>query len=134
MSAQGPLFWMLMGVIAVAIGGALWSFADRRGWVMTWWKWLLVVVWYGVFAVSFYAAGTLVGEFEPRAGLRVLLLGLFFCIVLGHTWIPVTDTPKTSWNVDKTGHVLQATSDGEVRFFHECVRCRERRPVTPERS
>lgn len=83
MSAQGPLFWMLMGMIAVAIGGALWSFADRRGWVMSWWKWLLVVVWYGVFAVSFYAAGTLVGESEPRAGLRVLLLGLFFCLVLG---------------------------------------------------
>lgn len=83
MSFDGPLFWMLMGVVAVAIGGALWSFADRRGWAMTWWKWLMAVLWYVVFSLSFYAAGTLVGELEPRAGLRVLLLGLFFTLVLG---------------------------------------------------
>jgi len=70
-------------VLSVGIGEALWSFADRRGWVMTWWKWLLVVLWYAVFCLSFYAAGTLVGELEPRAGLRALLLGLFLSLVLG---------------------------------------------------
>jgi hypothetical protein len=83
MSVDSPLFWMLMGMVAVAIGGALWSFADRHRWVLTWWKWLLAALWYAVFGTSFYAAGTLVGEHEPRAGLRVLLLGLFFSLVLG---------------------------------------------------
>ena len=83
MSFDGPLFWMLMGMIAVLIGGALWSFADRHGWAMTWWKWVLAVLWYAVFCLSFYASGTLVGEFESRAALRVLLLGLFFSLVLG---------------------------------------------------
>jgi peptidoglycan/LPS O-acetylase OafA/YrhL len=83
MSADGPLFWMLMGMIAVLTGGALWSFAQRRGWVMTWWKWVLAVLWYALFSTTFYAAGTLVGEFEPRAGLRVLLVGLFLSLVLG---------------------------------------------------
>ncbi len=83
MSFDGPLFWMLMGVLSVVVGAALWSFADRHGWVMTWWKWLLAGLWYALFGLSFYASGTLVGEFEPRAGLRVLLLGLFFSVVLG---------------------------------------------------
>ena len=83
MSFDGPLFWMLMGALSVAIGAALWSFADRRGWVMTWWKWVLAVLWYALVCLSFYASGTLVGEFEAAAGLRVLLLGLFFSLVLG---------------------------------------------------
>ena len=83
MGFDGPLFWMLMGMIAVVIGGALWSFADRRGWVLTWWKWLLAALWYAVFGLSFYASGTLVGENEPGAGRRVLLLGLFLSLVLG---------------------------------------------------
>ena len=83
MSFDGPVFWMLMGMIAVLIGGALWSFSDRRGWVLTWWKWLLVVLWYAGFCLSFYASGTLVGENEAKAGLRVLLLGLFVSLVLG---------------------------------------------------
>ena len=54
-----------------------------------------------------------------------------FCLLLGHTWRPVSDNPKTNWNVDKAGHLLLATPADEVRFYHECVRCRERRPVTP---
>ena len=83
MSLGGPLFWMLMGMIAVLSGGALSSFADRRGWVLPWWKWLLAVLWYAVFCLSCFASGTLVGENEPRAGLRVLVLGLFFSLVLG---------------------------------------------------
>ncbi len=80
---MSPLFWMLMGMIAVLSGGALWSFADRRGWVLPWWKWLLAALWYAVFGLSFYASGTLLGEYEPKAGLRVLALGLFVSLVLG---------------------------------------------------
>jgi hypothetical protein len=83
MTFDGPLFWMLMGILAVAIGGGLWSFADQHGWTMTWWKWILAVLWFALFGLSFYAAGTLVGEYEDRAGWRVLLLGLFFTAVFG---------------------------------------------------
>ena len=83
MSTGGPLFWMLMGTIAVLMGGALWSFADRHRWVMPWWKWLLAGTWYAVFALTFYASGTLVGEIEAAAGVRVLVLGLFLSLVLG---------------------------------------------------
>ena len=56
---------------------------ERRGWKMTWWKWALAVLWYALFSTTFFAAGTLVGELEPRAGLRVLLVGLFLSLVLG---------------------------------------------------
>jgi hypothetical protein len=83
MTFDGPLLWMLMGILSIAVGGALWSFAERHGWSMTWWKWLLAVFWYALFCLSFYSAGTLVGEHEGRAGWRVLLLGLFFTAVFG---------------------------------------------------
>ena len=55
----------------------------------------------------------------------------FFCRLLGHTWIATTSKPKTSWNVDKSGQQLVPTPAEEVRFYRECVRCRERREQTP---
>jgi hypothetical protein len=52
-----------------------------------------------------------------------------FCRLLGHTWIPVAENPKTNWNTDKDGLTLVGTPAGEVRFFDECARCRQRREV-----
>lgn len=54
-----------------------------------------------------------------------------FCRLLGHTWVPVTDNPKISWNNDDEGLVLHATASAPIRFFDECARCRERREVRP---
>ena len=51
--------------------------------MISWWKALLVIVWYTIFSLSFYAWGTLVGEGERSAGFRLFLLGMFVCIVLG---------------------------------------------------
>jgi len=51
----------------------------------------------------------------------------FFCRLLGHTWVPQSRSPKTSWNVDKHGHQLFATPVGEVVLWEECVRCHETR-------
>ncbi|MBM3986598.1 MAG: hypothetical protein FJ294_01410 [Planctomycetes bacterium] len=56
-----------------------------------------------------------------------------FCRLFGHTWVPVTDNPKISWNAKDDGQVLHASPAGETRFFDECVRCRERREVIPMR-
>ena len=55
----------------------------------------------------------------------------FFCIVLGHTWVPAAENPKTAWNTDGSGHMLKATPSGAPRFYEECARCRERREVQP---
>ncbi len=57
----------------------------------------------------------------------------FFCRILGHTWSPVTDNPKISWNTNDEGLVLTARPAGEVRFYDECLRCRERREVPVKR-
>lgn len=55
----------------------------------------------------------------------------FFCTLLGHTWTPGAENPKTAWNNDGDGQLLFAKPAAEVRFFEECARCRQRRPVTP---
>jgi hypothetical protein len=78
----GP-FWFVMGILTVVVAAGLRAFASRRGWAMTWWKWALAACWYALFSISFLVVGTLVGENEPGAGLRIGGLGLFVCAVLG---------------------------------------------------
>ena len=53
----------------------------------------------------------------------------FFCLVLGHTWTPASDNPKIAWNNDGKGALLKATPSATPRFYEECARCKERRPV-----
>lgn len=77
------VYWFLMGVLTVVVAAGFRAFATRRGWVMTWWKWLLASVWYGLLSVTLLTLGTLVGEGEGNAGLRIALLGLFVCVVMG---------------------------------------------------
>ena len=79
---DGNIFWFLMGLLAVLIGFGFNEFAKARGWVLTWWKWLLTIVWYTIFMMGFYAWGTLIGENESTAGFRLFLTILFVCIIL----------------------------------------------------
>jgi type VI protein secretion system component VasK len=89
------LFWMLMGVLLVVIGAGFKILADDRGWVVSWWKWLLALLWYAVFSLSFYAFGTLAGENEAAAGFRVLIMGMFISLILGvGLWRLVAMKPK----------------------------------------
>jgi hypothetical protein len=83
MILTGGPFWFLMGVIFILVAAAFRAFAQDRGWVLTWWKGLLAVVWYTVLSLSFYAWGTLIGEGEAGAGLKLFLIGLFVTIVFG---------------------------------------------------
>lgn len=76
-------FWLLMGVILVVVAMAFKAFAEDQGWRLTWWKWILVVLWYGLFSMSFFTYGTLAGENEGSAGLRLMLLMLFISLILG---------------------------------------------------
>jgi hypothetical protein len=80
---ESGFFWFLMGSLFVLVAAGFKAFADDRGWVMTWWKALLGVIWYGIFSVSFLAWGTLIGENEGGAGFRIFLLGMFISLVLG---------------------------------------------------
>ena len=77
------IFWFLMGMITVLIGAGFKAFADDRGWVLNWWKWLLSILWYIIFSLSILSYSTLAGEKEDSAAVKILLLGLFVCIVYG---------------------------------------------------
>ena len=75
-------FWILWGVVLVLVGAGFKTFAEDQGWKLTWWKWVLSVLWYGLFTINFYAYGTLAGENEGSAGFRLMLFGLFISLIL----------------------------------------------------
>ena len=76
-------FWFLMGIFFVLIAAGFRAYAGDRGWTISWWQAILGCVWYGIFMLSFYAWGTLAGENEGGAGFKILILGLFICLVAG---------------------------------------------------
>lgn len=83
MFINSGLFWFLMGMLTVLIAAGFKAYAADRGWELKWWKWLLFILWYAIFILSIFAFGTLTGESEGGAGIKMLLLGLFVCIVYG---------------------------------------------------
>ena len=91
------LFWFFMGMITVLIGAGFKVFANERGWVLNWWKWLLSIIWYIIFSLSILSYSTLAGENEGSAGVKILILGLFVCLVFGvGLWRLLTSKPKTA--------------------------------------
>jgi len=80
---SGGLFWFAMGVLFVLVAWAFKTFVDDRGWRLSWWKSLLLLLWYAILSLSFFAWGTLVGEGEAGAGFKLFLIGLFVSIVFG---------------------------------------------------
>ncbi len=57
----------------------------------------------------------------------------FFCRLLGHTWVPKFDSPKTRWNTGESAAELIATPTGKPRLYDECARCRAQQDA-PVRS
>jgi hypothetical protein len=88
-------FWFLMGIVAVFVGIGFKAFAEDKGWTLNWWKWLLTIVWYGIFSLSFLSWGTLIGEMEASAGWKFGLFGLFISLILGvGLWRLLSAKPK----------------------------------------
>jgi hypothetical protein len=79
---NSSFFWFLMGVLFILVAAGFRAFAKDRGWVISWWKAALALLWYAIFTLSFYAYGTLMVENETSAGLKILVLGLFVSLVL----------------------------------------------------
>ncbi len=79
---DGNIFWFLMGIIFILVAAGFKVFAEDKGWVLTWWKWLLAFIWYVIFTMSFYTYGTLHGERET-ADIRLFLLGMVISLILG---------------------------------------------------
>jgi len=78
-----PIFWMVMGLLyAVTFAGArYWS--QDLGLHMTWWKWILVGLWYALLSFAFAGGFTLIGERERKAGWRHLGFFLAIAVILG---------------------------------------------------
>lgn len=86
-------FWFIEGVFFVVLILALRAWLKQKGAAMTWWKWILLVVW--IFMAGFTAAfiGTNLGEGEITAAVRggggsavlVLIYALVLMRVLGIT-------------------------------------------------
>ena len=78
-----PLFWIVMGLIYALMIASAPAWARDLGLQMTWWKWFLAALWYGLLSLGIAASFTLMGEKEPRAGQYALGLTLVIMIILG---------------------------------------------------
>ncbi len=79
----GALFWFIMGMlfILVAAGARAWAEALRLK--MTWWKWVLALLWYVQLNITVAAPMTFIGEDEAAAGGKLFLFMLVTTIILG---------------------------------------------------
>jgi hypothetical protein len=79
---NGSFFWFLMGIVSVLVVAGFRAYAKDRGWTITIGNAILGFACYGAFLLSFYAWGTLVGENEGSAAIKILLFGLAVAVVL----------------------------------------------------
>ena len=77
------MFAFVTGLLsgAVIIGAIFWT--RDMGLHMTWWKWLLSAIWYGLLLFLLFAGFTFIGEGEPAAGWRTVGISVFVMGVLG---------------------------------------------------
>lgn len=77
------IFAFLTGLLsgAVIIGAIFW--VRDLGLPMTWWKWLLFAIWYGLLLFLLFAGFTFIGEGEPAAGWKTIGISVFVMVVLG---------------------------------------------------
>lgn len=78
-----PVFWIIMGLLyALIIAGApLW--AQDLDLQMTWWKWMLSALWYGLLSFTFAGGFTLLGEKEPAAWYKFIRFHMIIVIISG---------------------------------------------------
>jgi len=64
-----------------ALGASLW--AEQLGLQMSWWKWILVALWYLLLNFSFAGSFTLMGDREAGAWYKFLGFHLIITIIFG---------------------------------------------------
>jgi hypothetical protein len=79
----GALFWFLMGMVFVLVVAGARQWTTDLGIGMSWWKWLLAALWYGLLNLTVAAPLTLVGEFEAHAGGRLFAAMAVITFILG---------------------------------------------------
>lgn len=75
--------WIGIGAVSVLVAmGAIEWFKDA-GIRMSWWKWVITVLWYLFTLAALAAPFTLMGEYEVKAGWKLLLFTLPVLIITG---------------------------------------------------
>jgi len=73
------LFAFIIGAASGLVASGAKAWVRDLGLKMTWWKWLLTILWYLMLNFSVILAFTMMGEGETGAGLKMLL---FFSIII----------------------------------------------------
>jgi len=77
------LFWFIEGILACLAVRGIKIWAEDRGLILRWWKWLYVVAWFTLAGFTLAFIGTSLGEHEPIAALRGGILFGIITIILG---------------------------------------------------
>ncbi len=77
------IFAFIVGLLTGPVVYAAIYFAKDLKLKMTWWKWLLVAVWYVLLLFFILADFTLIGEGEPGAGWKLLAFQAILMVILG---------------------------------------------------
>ena len=78
-----PLFWGVLLLNSLVVLSCTNAWIQELGLDMTWWKWVLMVLWYMLLNFCFAGGFTLIGEKEHRAGFYFLGTSLLITAVLG---------------------------------------------------
>lgn len=76
-------FWFLLGIlfVVVVVGAYVWF--EDKGIKMTWWKWLLALLWYAFLNISIAAPFTFFAEKEPKGAWATLGIFGVLTVILG---------------------------------------------------
>jgi hypothetical protein len=77
------VFAFLVGLLtgAVVVGAITW--AKALGLKMTWWKWILLALWYVLLLFLLFAGFTFMGEGEVAAGWKTSGIAVVLMVILG---------------------------------------------------
>ena len=77
------LFAFIIGAVSGLVAAGAKAWVRDLGLKMTWWKWLLTILWYLALNFSVLLAFTMMGEGETGAGLKMLLFFGIITFILG---------------------------------------------------
>ena len=76
-------FWFIEAILTCLVILGIKTWAEDRGIKLTWWKWLLILLWFSLAGFTLAFVGTSLGENEPIAALRGGVLFGVLTIILG---------------------------------------------------
>lgn len=75
--------WLILGAVSVLVVAGAKTWFEDRAVILTWWKWLILGVWYVFAMLGLAAPFTLMGEGEVGAGGKMLLFTIPLLVISG---------------------------------------------------